>query len=66
MNATGEAVSTRSSNKKKTSNISYKGSKAYPPASDVKIIKADGTVDWAPSKKKYVKHHGEVKFSGEK
>lgn len=36
------------------------------PASDVKVTKADGTVEWVPSKKKYVKNYGEVKFSGEK
>jgi len=38
---------------------------APPPASDVKITRADGTVEWVESKKKYVKNYGEVKFSGE-
>ena len=61
MNAFGEEVATRSSNKPKRTN--YVGTKAYPPGSDVKVTKADGTVEWVPSKKKEVKNYGEVKFS---
>jgi len=39
---------------------------SYPPGSDIKIIKPDGTIEWVISKKKFVKNYGEVKFSGEK
>jgi hypothetical protein len=36
------------------------------PGSDIKVTKADGTVVWISSKKKFVKNYGEVKFSGGK
>lgn len=36
------------------------------PGSDIKVTKADGTVVWVVSKKKFVKNYGEVKFSGDK
>jgi hypothetical protein len=36
---------------------------SYPPGSDIKIIRPDGTIEWIESKKKYVKNYGEVKFS---
>lgn len=39
---------------------------SYTSGSDIKVIRADGSVEWIESQKKFVKNYGEVKFSEKK